>query len=215
MSEKPEPYITIDTQGNFIPREHHAMVDIETLATDPNAVVVSIGVAIYDPADDVRMKPVATGHYVINPTEQIIKGRSIDPKAVKFWSEQSAKAIESITVPGDDGVFSAGEALETIRSLFDSFNVVGVWGNGSDFDNVIVNNLCRTLGIPEVIHYRKSRCYRTLRAMFGNLIDDDGQQDRAAVHHNALQDALYQMRQHKRMHAALSQRGLLAREPVE
>lgn len=187
--------------------EHHAMADIETLATDPNAVVVSIGIAIYNPADDVRTKPIATAHYVINPTEQIIKGRHVNPDTVKWWSEQHPKAIESITTNGIDPMLTAREALECMQMLFTSYNVVAIWANGSDFDNVIINSLCRTMGVTEVIHFRKSRCYRTLRAMFGGMVGAEASQDRAAVHHNALEDALYQMRQHKRIHAELVKRG--------
>lgn len=197
------------------PRENHAMIDIETLATDPRAVVVSIGIAIYDPQDDVRTKPAATAHWVINPTEQIIKGRTVNPETVKWWSGQSDKAIESITgaAPADYGPYTATAALREIEGMFAEFNVVGVWGNGSDFDNVIVNDLCRTMGMKEVIGFRKQRCYRTLRALFGDLIGADALADRAEVHHNALADALYQMRQHKRIHAALKQHGLMERYP--
>jgi hypothetical protein len=188
-------------------KQYHAMIDIETLATEPHAVMLSIGVVIYDPNDAANEPPIGRHHYILNPTEQIIAGRTIDPKTVKFWSEQGKDALQSITRT-DEGVYSAEECIRSINNLFLRYNVEAVWGNGSNFDNEVVNDLCRTIGVKEVIYYRWHRCYRTLRALFGHLVGDEGHMDSPEVAHNALSDAEYQMRQHKRMHQALRKLGL-------
>lgn len=61
---------------------------------------------------------------------------------------------------------------------------VRVWGNGSDFDNVILRNAYAAIGSTYPWRYNDNMCYRTIK----NLAPDV-KMARQGVHHNALDDA--------------------------
>lgn len=81
--------------------------------------------------------------------------------------------------------------LKTSLHLFDSWikehDPVGVWGNGSDFDNVLIANACKAVGRPLPWKYYKNMCFRTMKNLFKVKVD------RSGTHHNAVDDAVYQM----------------------
>jgi hypothetical protein len=65
------------------------MVDIETLSTRLNAVVLSIGAVAFDPYSD------QIGHSFsiqLDPQEQMEKGRHVDINTIKWWMGQSEEA---------------------------------------------------------------------------------------------------------------------------
>lgn len=64
----------------------------------------------------------------------------------------------------------------------------GVWGNGAAFDNVVLTNAFRAVGLQMPWSYRLDRCYRTLRALF----EDIEAPPFVGVRHTALADALAQ-----------------------
>lgn len=185
----------------------HAMIDLETFGTSPDSVVLSIGVVIYHPMQSEQEAPYYTAHAVLNPTEQILAGRRIDPKTVKWWNDQSDKAKASICDAFDS--YRIGQAMDNLREAFKLHRVEHVWGNGADFDNVLTNELCRMVGQEPLIHYRWNRCYRTLRSQFGHLIAYETVVNEL-THHNALHDAIYQMDGHKQIHKALAYKGAFA-----
>lgn len=62
-----------------------------------------------------------------------------------------------------------------------------VFGNGSDFDNAIVAETFKRVGLPVPWKYRNSRCLRTAKDYLPKVdLKRDG------VHHRALDDARYQ-----------------------
>lgn len=170
---------------------NHIMLDLETLDTASSAVVISIGAVSFDPYSN------ALGYrFYVEMTEDIAdqqkKGRTISGDTVRWWVQQdtSAKRVFSESVDGVDRV-STLKAL----SLFDRFVAnsggkdVCVWGNGADFDNVILTSLYASYGIPTPWSFGRNRCYRTMK----NLgIGPRRPQVREGVHHHALDDAITQ-----------------------
>ena len=79
--------------------------------------------------------------------------------------------------------------LLKFTQFFDHDNY-NVWGNGSDFDNVIVRSLLDSYGITTPWKFYKNRCFRTIRetvyATFPFLKDD---QIKPELAHHALSDA--------------------------
>lgn len=61
---------------------------------------------------------------------------------------------------------------------------VKVWGNGADFDNVILGSAYRRLGKSIPWAFYNSRCYRTVKSLQPGC-----RIERAGTHHNALDDA--------------------------
>lgn len=66
---------------------------------------------------------------------------------------------------------------------------VRIWGNGADFDNVILASVYKRIGMEQPWLYRNNRCYRTLKALHPEIPIE-----RVGTHHNAVDDAESQAR---------------------
>lgn len=69
----------------------HAMIDIETLATKPDAVVLTVGGVKFNPYS--AEEPHTPFSVRLDIDEQTAKGRVIDPNTIEWWSKQD-KAIQ-------------------------------------------------------------------------------------------------------------------------
>ena len=67
---------------------NHAMLDLETLSTENNAVVLTIGGCKFNPFKDTE--PFEKVHLKIDTTEQIERGRHIEDSTLKWWGTQPA-----------------------------------------------------------------------------------------------------------------------------
>jgi len=64
---------------------------------------------------------------------------------------------------------------------------VRVWGNGSNFDNVILEHTYRLLNIKLAWKNQNDRCFRTLKKIYPEM-----KIERCGTYHNALDDAITQ-----------------------
>lgn len=130
---------------------YEVMVDIETLSTDPRAVVLSVAVVTFDQEFGAGFEIL---HYPHVQT-QIDLGRKVDADTVSWWMRQS-----------DAARTSAFEG-QSIQSLEDVTSVVAgatrIWANAPSFDLVILESMIRDLGRPVPWSFRASRCVRTIR----------------------------------------------------
>ena len=157
------------------------MLDIETLATSPDAVVLTFGAIKFDPFNpSIQM---SDGIYFrINVDEQIDLGRRVDEGTVAWWGTQSAEVREEALGETDRA------SLEDFTKALNKF-VVGatrIWAQGPVFDIVILENLYRQIGKPAPWQYYAIRDSRTLLKALGD--DRKG----GALLHNALADAVSQ-----------------------
>lgn len=170
-----------ETQKPFI----HASIDLETFGTNPDSVVLSAGIVFFD----WRTAEIVDEMYsVFNVKQQIDRGRKIDPGTTAWWMEQSVEARALLAAKQQN----VPEALGIITAAFEHYNPTGVWGMGSDFDCVLLGELYRTFGRSKPWSYGKSRCLRTLK----NFVQPKtiAMPENVGVHHNALDDAIYQAR---------------------
>ena len=157
------------------------MLDIETLATSPDAVVLTFGAIKFDPFNpSIQM---SDGIYFrINVDEQIDLDRRVDEGTVAWWGTQSAEVREEALGETDR------VSLEDFTKALNKF-VVGatrIWAQGPVFDIVILENLYRQIGKPAPWQYYAIRDSRTLLKALGD--DRKG----GALLHNALADAVSQ-----------------------
>lgn len=157
-----------------------AMVDIETLSLEPNAMIVSLGAVLFS-------KEGVDDQNIFYETIDIVQAQKdhgdkfhIDAGTVTWWTSQSAASR---------AVFSTRkEKIEIVLSRFanwlKSWNVNGIWGNGSDYDNVVLAQAYRTCGLTLPWKFGKNRCYRTLKNLCPSI-----PLERIGEHHNALDDA--------------------------
>ena len=157
------------------------MLDIETLATSPDAVVLTFGAIKFDPFNpSIQM---SDGIYFrINVDEQIDLGRRVDEGTVAWWGTQSAEVREEALGETDR------VSLEDFTKQLNKFvsGATRIWAQGPVFDIVILENLYRQIGKPAPWQYYAIRDSRTLLKALGD--DRKG----GALLHNALADAVSQ-----------------------
>jgi len=156
----------------------HIMVDLETMGTRPNAPIVSIGAVMFN-ADGIHERLYRN----VSLASAVRSGAVIDPNTVMWWMAQSEDARTALV---DETAGSIADALRDLGKMVCGPNdaLVGVWGNGASFDNVIVSESCRRLGMAPLWEFWKDRCYRTVKSAY-----PDVKLERTGVHHNALSDA--------------------------
>ena len=164
----------------------HIMVDLETMGTSADAAIISIGAVAFDPE---RKQWTHKFYCPVDLETSVQAGMRIDPGTVVWWMRQSDEARAA--VQGGDPL---AEALQKFSNFVAAVQntpdeAVCIWGNGSDFDNVILATAYRLLGHEQPWKFWNNRCYRTVK----NLWDPMGQHfERKGAHHNALDDAFSQ-----------------------
>jgi exodeoxyribonuclease VIII len=159
----------------------HIMIDIETMGTRPTAPIVSFGAVAFD-ADGIHHK----FYRAVDLNSAVVSGAVIEPGTVLWWLDQSDDARAALTT---DIVEPIGDVLvafqEFVAGLPGGVGALrGVWGNGATFDNVLVAEAYKRLGMLVPWPFWKDRCYRTVRTMFPAV-----ELVRNGTHHHALADA--------------------------
>lgn len=170
----------------------HIMLDLETLDTTSSAVVISIGAVAFDPYTN-ALGDVFYVEMVEDTAAQQARGRTISGDTVRWWMQQDVLAKRVFAPPPPDGVerVNTFEAL-TRFGLFVAANGdrdVELWGNGADFDNIILGSLYDAFELRKPWSFSRNRCYRTMKNIG---IGPCKPQVRMGVHHNALDDAITQ-----------------------
>jgi len=159
----------------------HCMVDLETLGTGSDSAILAIGAVIFD-------EDGLTGnefYEVISLKSTAENGGKIDASTVTWWMRQSDAARNALF--GKDVIKS--ELIEVLFKFQCFIKANGdkdlrLWGNGSDFDNVILANAFKNNGSEIPWNWFNNRCYRTIKNTF-----KDVKLNRVGEHHNALEDA--------------------------
>ena len=175
-------------------RPTHVMVDIETLSTKKNAVIVSIGAVRFDPRATLE-EPVKLPNWFYSivgvPSQQ---HRHIEPSTLSWWfkqNESARKAVEEALV--------CREHYTAALDRFAEWLLVGgepqaIWANSPSFDLVILRDAFENTELrgstPRTCpwSFRAERDFRTLRRLF------PGTGSGACNAHNALADAAWQAR---------------------
>lgn len=161
----------------------HVALDVESLDKRPTALVLSIGLVAFT----LQGGEVASFYAEPSKDEQRIY-RTMDDGTVRWWETQSLEARQVLLSPGIPVV----EVLNGIGSFLSRFQgggyeIAGVWGYGSDFDNAMVTDLSRAAGFGDPWPYGKNRCGRTVVELAGLPKPPN-----VGTHHNALDDARFQ-----------------------
>lgn len=168
---------------------NHVMIDLETMGTGNKAAIVSIGAAKFNLEDGI----VDTFHVGVELASNKAVGMEIDAGTVMWWlNEDRAEARKA---------WLALDKVELVEALYgfaswlssapetqiEADDIVGVWGNGATFDNVILRNAYAGAGIECPWPFWKDRCFRTMKAQWTGYLPQ-----RKGTHHAALDDAIWQ-----------------------
>jgi exodeoxyribonuclease VIII len=170
---------------------NNIMLDLETLDSSSKAVVISIGAVAFDPTGELGERFYA--ELTDDTSTQQRVGRVISGATVSWWMRQDVMAKQ---------VFSSFPSPSILRyttldalTAFSNFvannggNDAIMWGNGADFDNVILGSLYSDFEGPCPWKFYNNRCYRTMKNIG---IGPRRPRSHAGTKHNALDDAVTQ-----------------------
>ncbi|EGQ5384753.1 exonuclease [Escherichia coli] len=165
---------------------HHLMIDLETMGKNPDAPINALAGKFFDPTTG-EMGPEFSKTIALETA-----GGVIDRDTIKWWLKQSREAQSAILtdeIPLDDALLQFREFIEENSGEF----FVQVWGNGANFDNVILRRSYERQEIPCPWRYTNDRDVRTMVAL-GLVMDFDARNviTFEGERHNALHDARYQ-----------------------
>ncbi len=157
------------------------MIDLETLGTGPDAVVISIGAVMFNPQS---MEINSTFYMALEIQEQLNRGRKIDSDTLKWWMQQSDAAKRVF----NEKAKTVKEVLETLAWwIKENSNVkkIKVWGNGSSFDISIMDHLYRMYDAVVPWGFNNVNDLRTFRRFDA----ENEKVEKLGIDHNALDDA--------------------------
>jgi hypothetical protein len=158
------------------------MLDLETLSTRPNAVILSIGAVKFDPFTN-RIDVDEGLDLRIDVDEQSALGRDIQEETVKWWETQPKEVQNAAFDP--DGRIKLNDFIRSLNKFL--VGADNIWAQGPAFDIVILEDLYRQLSIPTPWQFWQIRDSRTLFGVHGDPRDKNRQGA-----HNALMDCCYQ-----------------------
>ncbi|EOS0577400.1 3'-5' exoribonuclease, partial [Escherichia coli] len=136
---------------------HHLMIDLETMGKNPDAPINALAGKFFDPATG------EMGPEFSKTIDLETAGGVIERDTIKWWLKQSREAQSAILtdeIPLDDALLQLREFIDENSGEF----FVQVWGNGANFDNVILRRSYERQGIPCPWRYTNDRDVRTMVA---------------------------------------------------
>lgn len=169
------------------PRAQVAL-DLETLGTSPDSVILAIGaVAVCEETGERRKF-----YSICNANAQ--PGRTISQSTLNWWSGQSDAARVAFDQAHQPEAALLSDVLCALTHWIGELGLthdVYVWGNGSSFDVAMLEHAYKQSSDFVPWDFRKTRDMRTLRDICLRL-QLPIEVERVGTHHNALDDAEFQ-----------------------
>jgi exodeoxyribonuclease VIII len=166
------------------------MIDLETLATTPDAAILTIGACLFDPRGTDIHK---TFYQRIQLETQEKYNRVINEDTLAWWSKQDKQIQEDAFGEGNDRI----DLTEAMKKLYTfGLGTSNVWSHGAIFDIVILEDVCKKLQQAVTWKFWEVRDTRTLFDLANVSINIEGK-------HNALNDAIAQSKAVQQSYAKL------------
>jgi hypothetical protein len=175
------------------------MVDLETLDTTPNCVILTIGAVRFDPKGTGVVEKLELRPTIEEQTD--IYNRVIDDNTVAWWAKQSPEAIEEAM--GDQNRMPFKDCMEILYKF--CWNRRAVWSNGAAFDVVACETAWTQLGMQIPWPFYTVRDTRTLYDVTSVKLKDGGH----TTTHRAVEDAERQAIVVQKAYAKLIAAGLM------
>lgn len=161
----------------------NVMCDIETTGVDAGCCILSIAFVPFD-----TDYPLDTYYETISHLDSKDLGFKDDSQTLGWWDRQKAE-IQAEAFSGTRPLKSVLESASHYLAELGEPKDIILWGNGKDFDNVILGYAFKKLGLKQPWHYKNNRCYRDLAENYVML-----PKGKVTDAHNALADARAQAR---------------------
>jgi 3' exoribonuclease, RNase T-like len=182
----------------------HVMIDLETLSTKPNALILSVGAAKFYPWGNT----IIDSFHGAASLDTFGDTFHIEADTVGFWLSSK-----------QDDARKAWEAMDKndLGTLLYAFDLwlhgpsntraedpppIYVWANAPSFDCVILRHAYEKIFGAHATpwNFRNERCFRTLRSQAGELVAPPPEVE---PKHTALADAIWQAQYAQAMHRHL------------
>ena len=163
------------------------MVDIETLGTAPGSVVLSIGAVAFDASREDETGWLTWDSHAISVASSKAVGLEVDAAKILWWSQQSFEVRHLV-----NEAMAGGKHIVNALQEFARWFPAGarLWGNGSDFDNVLLTAAYKRVNVEQPWKFYNNRCFRTMK----NLYPQVAAPEFLGLKHDAAADALHQTR---------------------
>lgn len=159
------------------------MLDIESFGIGRDAAIASIGAVAFEPSKGAIVEP--GFHVRVNLAASRLPG-VLNASTVEWWLSQPLEAQRRLVA---EPRVPLGEALTQFMHWAKGADEL--WSNGPTFDEMIMRDAFVRHELEFPIHFRASRCCRTL----GSIAKAKGYQfpkSERTDKHDALGDAIYQ-----------------------
>ncbi|WP_455363548.1 3'-5' exonuclease [[Eubacterium] cellulosolvens] len=158
------------------------MTDIETLSSQPDGAIISIGLCLFD------------DKHVIDSQEILIDVKLTpghrDPKTIDWWNQQEPEVFRHAM----SGNCAPWLACDLFTDICAHWNAAQLWANPPTFDIMMLRRLFETYDRKFPFHYTAERDFRTLRKMADSLGINYQEPYQERVAHDAREDAVCQAR---------------------
>jgi hypothetical protein len=161
---------------------NNIMIDLETLGTRADSVIMSIGAVKFD-LDSREIDDKALYVSVSIDSNHEVAPRHISEDTVIWWLKQGAAAQEVFIQPKT----TLYAALQDLEAWIDHPDYK-VWSNGADFDIPMIAHAFTTFGLDIPWKFWNTGCFRTMKG----LPNAPKAAAKPRVAHNAMYDALAQ-----------------------
>jgi hypothetical protein len=161
------------------------MVDLETLGTKSNSIIVSIGAVQFD----IETGEIFEKFYTeINPKDCEKVGLKYSQATIDWWLKTNPDEYLKICNRGEPLLV----ALSYFRGWFGNLNLspVYVWGNSNRFDLGLLENALNAIGMESFWSFRYELDVRTLVWFHPEIKEAEAT---VGMEHNALDDCIYQI----------------------
>ena len=169
----------------------HAMIDLETLSTNPNATILTVGGVKFDPYN--LVEPAQGMYFRVDVDSQTEMGRDVMQETIDWWATQPKEISDEAL--GDENRISLEEMIKTINKW--SVGVDVFWCQGPLFDYAILQDIYKQLGHPAPWQYWQIRDSRTLFSLVPR------ENEKRIGLHNALEDCYFQAKKVQKVYKQL------------
>lgn len=164
----------------------HAMIDLETLGTDPSSIFLSIAAVQFDPETG---QTGASFKQIVELESAQKAGLTWNAYTLEWWLKQKPETMRKMFVDSDITAMPLREVLLAFTIWMHENDLLCVWGNSARFDLSILEHSYKRMELVTPWSFRNERCYRTLTALLPNLRPEPN----GLEVHNPLDDCYYQI----------------------
>lgn len=157
------------------------MIDLETLGTNVDSQIVSIGACAF------TLRGGIIDIFLANISLPEIGHMNVTQGTLMFWLQQAKDNPDAVETAFINEAEPIAQALNSLASFIQLYPEAEIWANGTKFDLGMLEQQFKLNCIPVPWPHNADRCMRTIRALCGQLpVDYEG------TAHNALHDAIWQ-----------------------